>query len=562
MAITDLDPRLLVEAHNAGNDEAFALIVQAHHQSLFAHAVTRLHDVQAAEDAVQETFVRAYRAMPRFQGDFHLRAWLHRILTNVCHDEGARRQRDGRLVERVSSQAAVDAAPADLDVERMDVSRDAVADALATLPESYREALVLRYVQELSYEQVAAATGVTEGNARIRVMRGRAALKRALTSSHAIVIAVVPWLRRGGRGVVPDLPSLGSTAVASASSVAGSPSVLANAPMLLRAMDTAPQVAERAASIPQVIGVIAAMAVPLAVPAVGDRVAGWTGDRPPAAVAPASPDLVAGSTGGEAVGGVPTSAPDATTTTAATASDPSAGAATAAAAAAPTETTPTTATTAAPSTTTSVSTAPSTSTSAPAPTSTVPTTAAPSTASPPAGTPAPPPPPAAPGVPVTLNLALAGRQVTAVGDPRTELAGTVSWRSGTASATGQLRGTLAFHRPAVTEEPAAEGDGAPVAAGAPDADVTPASEPRRFSGDLTLALDDGRLYVLRLTDGILDGPDTGTSAAAGFELVDRCGGVVASGSLTGSLDLQQAPVPSSLELALVGEGPAEAPACG
>ena len=180
MATTELTPRSLVEAHNGGNEQAFAEIVRAHHQGLFGHAVHRLRDVQAAEDAVQETFVRAYRAMSRFDGDFHLRAWLHRILTNVCHDEAARRQRDGLLVELVSSQPALVNDPADVAIGLVDVSGEVVARALAELPVSYREALTLRYVNELSYDEVAAAIGVTEGNARVRVMRARTALKRAL----------------------------------------------------------------------------------------------------------------------------------------------------------------------------------------------------------------------------------------------------------------------------------------------------------------------------------------------------------------------------------------------
>ena len=184
MAITDLEPELLVNAHNDGNDQAFGEIVRTHHQGLLGHAVHRLRDVQAAEDAVQETFVRAYRAMARFDGGFHLRAWLHRILTNVCHDEAARRQRDGLLVELVSAQPPLDDDPADIVVDLVDAGGEVVAQALTELPVSYRQALTLRYVNELSYDEVAAAIGVTEGNARVRVMRGRAALRRVLGTDH------------------------------------------------------------------------------------------------------------------------------------------------------------------------------------------------------------------------------------------------------------------------------------------------------------------------------------------------------------------------------------------
>src|SRR6478736_2139411 len=151
MAMTTVDERLLVEAHNGGDSEAFASIVNEYSSSLYAHAMMRLGEPRAAEDAVQETFLRAYRAMPRFEGEFHLRAWLHRILTNVCFDEGDRRRREVRAFDR--------------------------AAALASLPVAYREALELRYVEQLSFREVADATGVSEENARARVHRGRAALR-------------------------------------------------------------------------------------------------------------------------------------------------------------------------------------------------------------------------------------------------------------------------------------------------------------------------------------------------------------------------------------------------
>ncbi len=558
MAITDLEPRLLVEAHNAGDDDAFALIVQTHHQSLFAHAITRLHDVQAAEDAVQETFVRAYRAMPRFQGDFHLRAWLHRILTNVCHDEGSRRQRAGRLFELASAQAVVEAEAADVDIDRLDVSREVVVAALASLPISYREALVLRYVEELSYEQVAEATGVTPGNARVRVMRGRAALKRALTSSHAIVIAVVPWLRRDGRGAAVDLPELATSASmsslsSSAASVASAPAVLANTPALLRAIDTAPLVAERAASIPQIIGMVAAMAMPIAAPVVSNQVTSWT-RAPATSAAPADAEVSAAAPRDGVTGAVPTETARSSTITTLAAPRAVLGDASTATVDSVDETTPQ-------ETTSEVTTVGDSSTSPATSPSTAPTT----TAAPPADDGADTDPVIA--APIEFTARLWGRQITSVGDPRTDLAGTVRWGQGSSEVGGQLAGTIVFDRavaegapPAKGADPAAEDGAEPTADGSTADPGAPVA--RTFTGELTLALDDGQRYVLRLSDGTLDHPDTGTAVTAGFELLDACGSVVATGSITGDLDLREAPVPSSLDLAFSGEGPVEVPACG
>ncbi len=596
MAISDLDPKLLVEAHNGGDDHAFAQIVRAHDQGLFAHALSRLHDVQAAEDAVQETFVRAYRAMPRFEGDFHLRAWLHRILTNVCHDEGARRRRDGLLVDRVSCQEVVGGEAADVDIERLDLRPDVVAQALGQLSDSYREALVLRYVQELSYEEVAAATGVTEGNARVRVMRGRVALKRVLTSSHAVVLGMLPWLRRVGRGptAVGRLDPAGAvSATATPGLLTGAPDLL-GAPLLLPAAEAAPHLVDRLATLPHVLGLVATLAAPIAAPAVGDQIATWVSQPPAATAGPAASEVAAGEVAaGEVVAGeVATGAAVELTTTATgpvrsdalrsgavTNPPPGSGADTASPVALalsdvvpPTTLVPATQTTLLPAPPTTLTPAPpTTSASAPAPSTTpapapptTPTPAPPTTSAPSrtTGTPTsrsarPPTPPAAPttpltalsepaeALPVAFASALVGDQITRVGAERTELAGRVTWgpHASTASVL-DLRATLAFDHPAQAP---------------PEGSVPP---PLHFTGEIALSLEDGRTYRLVLREARLDVVDGRTPMSASFELRNPCDVLVATGAVSGEVHLQETPMPSSLDLTFEGEGPAAVPACG
>jgi RNA polymerase sigma-70 factor (ECF subfamily) len=195
MAITDLDEQVLVRAHQAGDEHAFGQIVRSQHRALYAHAYGRLGSHEAAEDAVQDTLLRAYRALPSFNGDLRLRAWLHRILTNVCHDEGNRRRRQAGLIDKL------EALPVELAADPIDetVLHDTVrvmSEALADLPESYREALVLRYVDGLSFREVAETTGISEENARARVHRGRLALNKALARVGMLVAFMVPGLRR------------------------------------------------------------------------------------------------------------------------------------------------------------------------------------------------------------------------------------------------------------------------------------------------------------------------------------------------------------------------------
>ncbi|HAY65664.1 MAG TPA: RNA polymerase sigma factor SigM, partial [Acidimicrobiaceae bacterium] len=101
-----IDDRELVAAHQAGDSEAFDELVREHRSSLFSHARRKLACDDAAEDAVQETLVRAYRALPRFNGEYRLSPGLHRILANVCVDEANRRRRDGQKKDLLSAQPA------------------------------------------------------------------------------------------------------------------------------------------------------------------------------------------------------------------------------------------------------------------------------------------------------------------------------------------------------------------------------------------------------------------------------------------------------------------------
>src|SRR4051794_15471999 len=202
MAITDLDDQTLVKAHQAGDERAFQQIVRSQHRALYAHAYRRLGSHEAAEDAVQDTLLRAYRALPSFNGDLRLRAWLHRILTNVCHDEGNRRRRQAGLIERLEAQPFELAADPVEEAVLHDTVR-VMSEALKELPESYREALVLRYVDGLSFREVAEASGISEENARARVQRGKSALHKIMSRVAVMVAFIIPGLKRTQPATAP-----------------------------------------------------------------------------------------------------------------------------------------------------------------------------------------------------------------------------------------------------------------------------------------------------------------------------------------------------------------------
>ena len=195
-----LEDRDLVLAYQAGDDEAFAELVREYRPQLLGHARRKLGCPEAAEDAVQEALVRALRAMPRFNGNYLVGPWLHRILSNVCSDEGNRRRRENEKAERFASNDKALKPPATTEGDLgLDLDDAALLDAVDNLSEQYREALMLRFVEELSYEEVAAKAGVSEDNARARVSRARNAVRAALKLAAAAPLALIGLLRRGER---------------------------------------------------------------------------------------------------------------------------------------------------------------------------------------------------------------------------------------------------------------------------------------------------------------------------------------------------------------------------
>ncbi|WP_420437256.1 sigma-70 family RNA polymerase sigma factor [Candidatus Poriferisodalis sp.] len=235
-----LEDRDLVLAYQAGDDEAFAELVREYRPQLLNHARRRLSCNESAEDAVQETLVRALRAMPRFNGNYLVGPWLHRILANVCIDEGNRRRREGEKTERAAvNDTALQPTPSVETELGLDLDLSELADAVEGLSEPYREALHMRFVEELSYDEMAEAAGVSEDNARARVSRARTALRSAMRVAAFVPVTLVGLLRRGERA---------ASAVAGHGATAGSTaaqSSMASAMPLLT--ETAP-VASRAAS--------------------------------------------------------------------------------------------------------------------------------------------------------------------------------------------------------------------------------------------------------------------------------------------------------------------------
>jgi len=157
-------------------DQRFEAEILPHLRSLFGAAYRMTGNAHDAEDLVQETFLRAHRALDRFATGTNARAWLHTILQRVRTDAFRRKKRRPETVELTGEGPAIRPAQDALASGHEDLER-----ALAALPEVFRTAVVLRDLQELSYAEIAAALSVPVGTVMSRIHRGRALLREALT---------------------------------------------------------------------------------------------------------------------------------------------------------------------------------------------------------------------------------------------------------------------------------------------------------------------------------------------------------------------------------------------
>ncbi len=197
---TSVDELRVIRSLQNGDRECFDDLVRQYRPGLLAYARRRTPNATAAEDAVQETFLRAYRSIGRLSDDSRLGPWLYRILGNVCIDDSHRRSREMNKVAKFSADPVLTQMTPSVE-HQLGLGDDTseLTRALAGLPDGYREALTLRFVDELSYGEVAKASGLSEVNARARVSRARNAMRIALHGVAAVPMFFYVLLRRSDR---------------------------------------------------------------------------------------------------------------------------------------------------------------------------------------------------------------------------------------------------------------------------------------------------------------------------------------------------------------------------
>jgi RNA polymerase sigma-70 factor, ECF subfamily len=166
-----------VEREQLRDADAFAALVRRHDRSLRVLAYRLLADRDRMDDVLQESYVKAFRSLPRFRGEASVATWLYRIVYNACLDE-LRRVRSSRTATLDVAFVAAD----DRDPAEEAGTRAALAEALAALPPDQRAAVLLVDADGFDYSAAAEVLDVSVGTLASRLSRARSALRRMLST--------------------------------------------------------------------------------------------------------------------------------------------------------------------------------------------------------------------------------------------------------------------------------------------------------------------------------------------------------------------------------------------
>jgi RNA polymerase sigma-70 factor, ECF subfamily len=173
----------LVQRARKGDQEAFAALVTEHQRYVYNLALRVLKNEEEALDLAQETFVRAWTALPNFRGQSQFRTWLYRIATNLCYNRLPNLRRslsdlgDDIIAELPETDLAFDNPAHGLESREL---RTHLHHAIDGLDENYRLLISLRYQNEMSYEEIAQMLNLPLGTVKTGLFRAREQLRRAL----------------------------------------------------------------------------------------------------------------------------------------------------------------------------------------------------------------------------------------------------------------------------------------------------------------------------------------------------------------------------------------------
>ena len=183
--VTDEELALICRART-GDQDAFGVLVRLHQRQVYSLALRMLRDPEEASEATQEVFLAAWQGLRNFRAEARFSTWLYRIAYRHCLKVAESRRRDAATRAELADEASRAQRPESvMTTARADDAearvREAVRAEIALLPPKYRAALILRHIQELSYEEIADVMRAPIGTVKTHLFRARALLKERLS---------------------------------------------------------------------------------------------------------------------------------------------------------------------------------------------------------------------------------------------------------------------------------------------------------------------------------------------------------------------------------------------
>ena len=167
-----IDDQDLVDRARTGDQAAFAQLFEQFHAPILNYLHRMVNDRALAEDLAQDTFIKAYKALPKTRDDLSFKAWLYRIATNTAISH----MRRGKIIKWLPILGDRDTG--DEAIDRSVTRQTDISRALDQLPRHYSAALLLRHYQGLSLAETAQALDITENAAKLRLFRARKAFAK------------------------------------------------------------------------------------------------------------------------------------------------------------------------------------------------------------------------------------------------------------------------------------------------------------------------------------------------------------------------------------------------
>jgi RNA polymerase sigma-70 factor (ECF subfamily) len=177
----------LTERAKRGDREAFAELIEIYKDKIFQLAYRMVGNRQDAEDIAQETFLRVYANLHNYDDSYKFSTWIYRIATNLCIDRGRKKRPDFSLDEEIESGQGMDwysrLSSNDKTPEEKLVTQElqeTVQDAISHLAPKYRSIMILRYIEDLSLQEISDVLKLPVTTIKTRIHRGREALRSRL----------------------------------------------------------------------------------------------------------------------------------------------------------------------------------------------------------------------------------------------------------------------------------------------------------------------------------------------------------------------------------------------